>query len=168
LASKQDESSIRILGGGGKVEADDLDLAILRSLAKQARISLVSLSSSLGKSPETISHRIKQLEKSGVIQGYRAMIDISKLGMEHYKVDVRLRSMKQFKRLLSYCHFDPNIYQVNRTIGGETLEIEFQVKSLQELRAKLEQFESDFPGTIERYDYFVIFQELKVTYMPDE
>tara|TARA_Y100000034_G_scaffold133973_1_gene201124 strand:- start:725 stop:1699 length:975 start_codon:yes stop_codon:yes gene_type:complete len=167
ITGDKDQSKIRILGGKEKIDYDTKDLRILGKISKNARISLVDLSDSLKMSPESINHRIKLLNKKGIIQGYRAMIDVGKMGYEYYKVETRLLNYNKINEILLYCHKHPNIYQVDRTIGGETLEIEFHVKSLKEMLKIMEEFEKAFPKTVERFDYITVLGEEKTTYMPE-
>jgi hypothetical protein len=94
------------------------------------------------------------------------MIDIGKMGYEYYKVEIRLMSFDRIKEIMQFCHQHPNIYQVDKTIGGETLEIEFHVKSLKEMLGILFEFEKIFPGVVESFDYLTILSEEKTTYMP--
>ena len=166
LIEQKDISKIRILGGHQKTEFDQKDIQILIALSKDARISLLDLSEIVKMTPQAISHRIKQLEKKGIIQGYRAMIDVSKLGYEFYKAEIRLSVYDKIDLMLNFCHNHPNIYQVDKTIGGETLEVEFHVVSLQQMLSILEEFEKAFPKTIERFDYLTVLSEEKTTYMP--
>lgn len=167
LINKKEELQIRILGGNEKTNFDEKDIKILVNLSKNARISLLDLSEKLKSSPESISYRIKQLEKRKIIQGYRAMIDVHKLGYEFYKAEIRLSSYKNIQKVLDFCHTHPNIYQVDKTIGGETLEVEFHVKNLKEMLRIMEDFENEFPKLIERFDYLTVLSEEKTTYMPE-
>src|SRR3989344_4149447 len=167
LIEKEDNSNIRILGGKGKVQFDSKDENILLILSKNARTSLLEISQHINMTPESISYRIKELEKKGIIQGYRAMIDVSKMGYEFYKAEIRLSNYEKIKEILNFCHKHPNIYQVDKTIGGETLEVEFHVKSLKEMLKIIEEFERIFPKTIERFDYITVLNEEKTTYMPE-
>ncbi|MBN1645613.1 winged helix-turn-helix transcriptional regulator, partial [Candidatus Woesearchaeota archaeon] len=167
MVQKDDESPIRILGGQGKAQFDNKDKLILVNLSKNARISLLELSRTVKMSPESVSYRIKQLEKKGIIQGYRAMIDVHKLGYEFYKAEIRLASYSQISSILTYCHMHPNIYQVDKTIGGETLEIEFHVKSLNNMLDIIADLEVKFPKIIEKFDYITVLSEEQTTYMPD-
>ena len=123
LSEDHKESVIRVLGGNEKVDYDDKDIKLLIALSKDARASLLDLSSLLKATPESISYRIKQLEKKGIIQGYRAMINVHKLDYEFYKAEIRLSSYNDIDKIYSFCHNHTNIYQVDKTIGGETLEI---------------------------------------------
>lgn len=167
LIDKKNWSRVRVLGGNEKTDFDERDIKILVNLSKNARISLSDLSEKLKYSPESISYRIKQLEKRGIIQGYRAMIDVHRLGYEFYKTEIRLSSYKNIQKVLAFCHTHPNIYQVDKTIGGETLEIEFHVKNLKDMLRIIEDFEKEFPKLIERFDYLTILSEEKITYMPE-
>jgi len=167
LVEKEDESKIRILGGNEKTSFDELDIKILKKLSKNARTSLVDISNELKQSAELISFRIRQLEKKGIIQGYRAMIDVEKFGYEFYKAEIRLSSYENINQILSFCHRHPNIYQTDKTIGGETIEIEFHVKSLKEMLAIIGKLEKHFPKTIDWFDYITVLSEEKTTYMPE-
>ena len=64
------------------VELDELDLDILRSLNQNAKKSFRDIAKELQVSLTTVSNRIKQMEKSGVIQGYMPVVDASKLGYD--------------------------------------------------------------------------------------
>lgn len=59
---------------------DKIDLAILGILQNNARVSNVELATEVGLSPSACLRRVSQLEKFGVISGYHAVLDASKLG----------------------------------------------------------------------------------------
>jgi len=59
---------------------DDLDLALLRALAVDARQSQRALGRAIEMSPPAVADRLARLERSGVIRGYRADIDWAALG----------------------------------------------------------------------------------------
>jgi Lrp/AsnC family transcriptional regulator, leucine-responsive regulatory protein len=63
-----------------KIEVDDLDLALLRALATDARQSQRALARAVGMSPPAVADRLARLERSGAIRGYRADIDWAALG----------------------------------------------------------------------------------------
>ncbi len=65
---------------GGRAALDATDLAILRLLSIDARVSLRSIARELGMSPPAITDRVARLEGLGVIRGYRAEIDRALLG----------------------------------------------------------------------------------------
>lgn len=53
---------------------------ILRELSRDGRISNVELAEKVGLSPSACLRRVQELESSGVIQGYRAVLNPEKLG----------------------------------------------------------------------------------------
>lgn len=63
-----------------KTEVDDLDLALLRALATDARQSQRSLARTIEMSPPAVADRLARLERTGVIRGYRVDIDWAALG----------------------------------------------------------------------------------------
>ena len=62
------------------MEADQFDRAILKVLQREGRISNQDLADRIGLSPSPCLRRVRALEESGVITGYRAMIDAKVLG----------------------------------------------------------------------------------------
>ena len=55
-------------------------MKILRYLQKDARTSLRDIAEELGVSPTTISNRVKNLEKIGIIVKFSLKVDLPKLG----------------------------------------------------------------------------------------
>lgn len=53
---------------------DEIDDRILHALARQGRLSNVELADRVGLSPSACSRRVAELERSGAILGYRAVI----------------------------------------------------------------------------------------------
>ena len=62
-------------------ETDTINAAILRELSRDGRISNLTLSEKIGLSPSATLRRVQVLERMGVIQGYRAVVDPAKLGI---------------------------------------------------------------------------------------
>lgn len=59
---------------------DALDRKILQALESDGRISNASLAAAVGLSPSACLRRVQELERSGLIRGYRAVLDRSRLG----------------------------------------------------------------------------------------
>src|SRR5690348_97756 len=60
---------------------DSVDRAILRKLQEDGRIANVDLAEAVSLSPSACLRRVKALERSGVIAGYRAEIDRVQAGL---------------------------------------------------------------------------------------
>ena len=76
--------------GRGSVIIDDIDYKIINELAINARIPLINLAEKLNCSSQSINYRINNLIKSGVIKAFRIDVDLSKLNLQKFKVDISL------------------------------------------------------------------------------
>lgn len=54
---------------------DEIGAAILQELSQDGRISNLTLAEKVGLSPSACLRRVQELERSGVIKGYRARLD---------------------------------------------------------------------------------------------
>jgi Lrp/AsnC family leucine-responsive transcriptional regulator len=66
---------------GGFMELDRYDRQILAILQADGRISNQDLADRIGLSPSPCLRRVRTLEESGLIAGYRAQLDAKKLGL---------------------------------------------------------------------------------------
>ena len=63
------------------MELDKFDLAILRALQRDARISLQELGKQVGLTSSPCWSRIRRMEDAGVIEGYSVRINPEKIGL---------------------------------------------------------------------------------------
>jgi len=63
------------------MELNRYDRSILQELQRDGRISNQELADRIGLSPAPCLRRVRALEESGLITGYRALLDASKLGL---------------------------------------------------------------------------------------
>jgi DNA-binding Lrp family transcriptional regulator len=93
----------------GALDLDSIDLAILRELQEDGRMTNVELASRVGISAPPCLRRVRRLEEEGIIERYRAILDASKLGHDivafcliglHHQSDADLKAfaalMKQW------------------------------------------------------------------------
>jgi len=59
---------------------DNINHHILRELENDGRVSNTDLAARVGLSPSACLRRVQELERKGIISGYRAVIDRKKLG----------------------------------------------------------------------------------------
>lgn len=59
---------------------DQINQRILRALEGDGRISNIDLAEKVGLSPSACLRRVQDLERSGVIRGYRAVLDRTAIG----------------------------------------------------------------------------------------
>ncbi|HTX23448.1 MAG TPA: Lrp/AsnC family transcriptional regulator [Steroidobacteraceae bacterium] len=85
---------------------DRLDARILEELQKDGRRPVVDLAERIGLSGTPCARRIRQLEESGVIRGYTAIVDPARLGL----------SVQAFVQVKLERHTDENIAQFRREL----------------------------------------------------
>ncbi len=78
-----------------KMEIDKRDKAILNELQKNCKLSSRQLSKKLDIPPTTVHNRIKKLEENGVIKGYHAKVDPTKVGYNSSAI-VFIRAKQDF------------------------------------------------------------------------
>jgi Lrp/AsnC family leucine-responsive transcriptional regulator len=74
-------------------DMDEVDRSILAVLEKDGRISNAELAARVGLSPSPCLRRVRRLEETGVIRGYRALIDPAAAG-RGLRVFVAVRLMR--------------------------------------------------------------------------
>lgn len=67
-------------------DLDRIDLRILEELETNGRLSIVELAGRVNLTNTPCSERIRRLEWAGHITGYRAILDMDKLGFSHLTV----------------------------------------------------------------------------------
>lgn len=62
------------------VDLDQINEQILHELSRDGRVSNIELADRVGLSPSACLRRVQELERTGIITGYRAVLDRTKLG----------------------------------------------------------------------------------------
>ncbi len=60
---------------------DDVDWRILAALQRDGRMSYADLAREVAMSASALTERVRRLEESGVITGYRAVVDLERVGL---------------------------------------------------------------------------------------
>lgn len=151
---------------GGSVKHDLLDLKILKELSDDARSNLVRIAKSCNTTTAVVMYRMKKLEQLGIIQAYRPMIDLEKIGYYWYKLNLELNDYSKIPDILKFANLHPNIVYAYEIIGGADLELEMEVESYEQFRNVLDEIRAKFSPVIRSYDHFLFFKEHKMSYMP--
>jgi DNA-binding Lrp family transcriptional regulator len=119
---------------------DEMDLGILRMLQDNCRIRIGAIAKKLNIPKSTVSYRIRRMEASGVIQGYNARINPTKLGID-YTAIVLVRAKfgpgyhEEVGKMLSQI---PGVYGVYFILGDNDFIILCQSKNREAFLEKLE------------------------------
>jgi DNA-binding Lrp family transcriptional regulator len=169
LLGKKETKEIHIRETAERIRIDELDKKILSLLCTDARIPLVDISRKVNESAKVVAYRIKKLEKKGLIEGYRPIIDHNKIGFTYYKVLINLYniSKKTLIRLKSYIRNNPAVIYIVEGIGlPADLEIEMMVESNKQLFDFINDLRFRFPKIVGEYNTVIFMDTLKVKYLP--
>ena len=146
----QKDFSEQVIGGSQKTDFDGIDLKIIALLTKNCRESALEMSKRLKLPSRTILYRIRQLEKKGIILGYRINLDLEKIGYEYYKINFQLHSLKNSKEIESFCKMNKNILFMDFTLSDYDFEVDVEIKNKAELYLLIKELKSKFG--IKRYE----------------
>lgn len=145
---------------GRRASLDRTDLAILRLLAIDARMSLRRIARELGMSPPAITDRVARLERLGVIRGYRAEIDRSMLGfpLVVYVGIVSVQGTDQYQ-VVERLREAPEVEDVQLVTGPKDLLIRLRLRDTAHLRDVIFERIWTVPG-VDRTETFVSLGEM--------
>jgi DNA-binding Lrp family transcriptional regulator len=104
--------------------------------------------------------------KKNIIQGYRAALNLRKLGYYGYKIQLDLEEVAKSRDILHYAHQHPNIVYAYEVIGGHDLELELEVESYEQFKTIVDDIRDKFSKEIRYLDHFLFSEEFKIMYMP--
>lgn len=152
---------------GKPIIIDEIDYKILDELAINARMSLVDLSKKLGCSSQTVNYRLKNLIKNSVINAFRVNINLSNLGLQHYKLEIYLKDHKQRTAIWNFLKEQPYCDTLNVAIGWSDLEFEIIVEDVQKLSKIMEEIDAKFPNTIKKQGFWIFDKVHKERWLPE-
>ena len=134
---------------------DPFDVAILRLLAGDARMSQRRLAREVGMSPPAVAERIARLERSGVIRGYRVDIDRTALGfgLVVYVGVVAVQGADQAEVVRALGAL-PEVEDVHVVTGPKDLLVRLRVRDHEHLREVLFERVWSLPG-VERTETYI-------------
>jgi len=152
---------------GKPVEIDEIDYKLLDELAINARIPLIDLAEKLKCSSQTVNYRLKNLLQNGVIKAFRVNVDISKLGFQHYKLDIYLKDHKQRNAIWSYLKEKSYCDTLNVAIGWSDLEFEIIVQNVDHLGRVMDDIYSKYPNAIKKQAFWIAEKIHKERWLPE-
>ena len=122
------------------VELDAIAWKLLEALQQDARLSFAALGRKVGLSTPAVAERIRRLEEAGVITGYHAALDMTKLGVP-IRVLVRLTihgGDLQVSHTVAAVKEMSEISRCHRITGAESFVIEANVVSIRHLEVLID------------------------------
>ena len=109
----------------------------------------------------TIHKKIKRLVELKVILGFTVDLDLDKIDFQVWKVDFYLSEHTKINQIIKYIEKNPLLKSVDYTIGYADLELELNVRNINQLHNIIEDLHSQFPKIIRNYSYFRVVKTYK-------
>ncbi len=119
-----------------RVQSDDIDVMLLDLLQENARASYTELAEAVGLTAPAVAERVRRLERSGIIGGYRAVVDPAALSHPIHCV-IRLNAPGADRRIDRLAPDIPEIVECLRVTGSESHIIRAVVRSTEHLEELL-------------------------------
>ena len=129
-------------------ELDQFDQSILVALAQDGRMSITDLATRIGLSKSPTQARLRRLESTGVIMGYRALFDPIFLGLDHVAfVEVRLTDTRKaaLAAFNEAVQVIPEIEQAHMIAGNCDYLLKVRTRDMAHFRAFLGDVVSNMP-----------------------
>ena len=149
------------------VEIDETDYHLLNEIAINARMPLMELSEKLDCSSQTINYRLKNLIKNEVINAFRVNVDLSTLGLQHYKLELYLSDHTKRNVIWNYLKEKPCCDTLNVAIGWCDLEFEIIVENVDKLSGLMDDIYSKFPKAIKKQTFWIFEKVHKERWLPE-
>jgi DNA-binding Lrp family transcriptional regulator len=164
---KSDREKPQTLGGKDPIHIDYIDYQLLKEIDDNARIPTIELAEKLGCSSQNANYHLKGLMKKEIIQGFHTNIDVTKLGLEEYKVDIWLKELSKRKKIWDYIKYNPNITYINTSAGYADIELEFTIEDSNALIDIIEDVSNKFPNAIRKYIFWSKKKWFKLQNIPE-
>jgi len=99
-------------------DLDDVDKKILKKLQEDARISFKEIAKEVGTSEATVFVRVKKLQKSGVIKGFRAILNPPSVGKQVTAFALVKAEPKSYPRMLAQLMNLEDICEIHDVTGA--------------------------------------------------
>jgi len=142
---------------------DKLDLAILRELQKNGRITVTELASRVGLSKTPCQVRMRRLEELGYVMGYTALIDQKKLGSKHIAFvqvtmsDTKTKALQAFNDAVRCI---PEIEQCHMIAANFDYLLKVRTSDIDNYREVLGEKISNLPH-VKQTSTFVVMEDVK-------
>ena len=148
---------------------DEIDREILRILQAEGRVTNAELAKRVGLSPPTTLHRVRFLERAGVIRGYQALIDADKVGLRLTvicQVTLSLHQEQPIERFIKSVKDVPEVVECYNVSGASDFFLKIVVRDMKHYEALVREKLSRIQGVAQINSSFVLSRHKQTTRIP--
>ncbi len=142
---------------------DKIDCHTLKALQQDGRKKNSELAKETGLAPSTMLDRVKKLEDKGVIQGYRAVVNPSKLGLMAQGfacISLDRHRVKNIQNLEEEINKIPNVRACYHITGRFDYLLHVVAPDLEQLGELVKKGLATIPG-MGKIETFLVYEEVK-------
>lgn len=141
---------------------NDNENQILKIISNNPKISSLQISKQINLSPNTVIKIIKELESKKIILGYTSIIDLKKIGIQIFKIEIKLTDINKINSLIEFCRKCPNINYITQYLDEFDAEIKIECENKEEFELILNQIKEVVNYKIEKIHVFDEKELIKV------
>lgn len=147
---------------------DKINLQILNLISENARMTSVEISQKINVSPNTVILRLREMKKSGLIQGFKPLIHLENTPFSGYKALVKFQNITEHKEkeIINYLKTNVKVVAIIKLIGLWDFEIEFEVETKEQMLELTREFRDHFKDVIKEVEVIPLFHEHKYNFFP--
>lgn len=132
-----------MLGRNGTTDLDSIDLALLRELQADAKMSLNRLGERVGLSAPSVMERVRKLEQAGVITGYHAQVDARRVGLDIAAfIGVSINAPPAIREFEGWVQGEPEVLECHHVTGAHTLLLKVKAHNTEALEQLISRIRS--------------------------
>lgn len=112
---------------------DETGWKIIIALQEDGRLSFAELGRRVGLSLPAVAERVRRLEETGIITGYRAEVNMTKIGLAIMAFIRMNTSQEQYPALMALLNRLPQVLECHHLTGSESFIIKIVVISIADL-----------------------------------
>lgn len=169
LKERFDKKKTVLFKNNSKTMLDEKDKRILQKIKSNSRLTYEEVGRKVGLTRNAVKYRIQNLEKKGIIAGYKMMIDFTHFNRLTYKIFIKYNNslIEQEKSLLNYLKEIPGILSTTKHLGRWNLDIEIEPKNAKELQNFLITLRDKF-DIVEDYEFIQILEDYGLDFYPNK
>lgn len=133
-----------------RIILSEADKKILSTFKYEPRMNIIDIAEKTGLTSKTVSTRIKNLEKKGVIMGYYMTLDSVKLNFNTFKILIQTQNLEEYEELEKYLKTNKNVRYITRMFGLWDYEIDFVYKNIAKLQNEIDTIKQKFPQVLKK------------------
>ncbi len=117
---------------------DEVGKNLLSALQQDARLSYAELGRRIGLSPAATAERLRRLEESGIIKGYRVELDLEALGLPVLAIVRMSCDGAKYRPFLKAVQTMERVVECHHVAGGDAFVLKVAAGSVRELEKVVE------------------------------